>query len=310
MPSSYPTGYDSLPTSWQGTDYQSTVDHAGTHNRLSEAVMAIQQELGLSPSDSWATVKARLDAMASAAPTAHKASHAAGGTDALTPADIGAVPASVLTTKGDLLTHNGSALVREPVGADGQVLVADASQPEGLGWATVLPRRNASAGQWIIPGETFGTQAGGNGYFFGSPVLVGAPMSVDALSVTVTGAPGSARGATMAVYRLTPTGWSLVAGTSVSGVVTAGFTGVFTLTLPSAVRLASGIYCAVVGGSLASITLAAVTQNSLMAGLVSRATVDMATARGGGLFTTGGGQPATLALAEWPAAPAVGMRVA
>lgn len=42
---------------------------------------------------------------------------------------------SVLTTKGDLLVHDGSALACLPVGTDGQVLTADSTQPDGVKWA-------------------------------------------------------------------------------------------------------------------------------------------------------------------------------
>jgi hypothetical protein len=40
----------------------------------------------------------------------------------------------ILTTKGDLLTSDGTGLVRLPAGTDGQVLVSDSSQTAGLVW--------------------------------------------------------------------------------------------------------------------------------------------------------------------------------
>lgn len=39
-----------------------------------------------------------------------------------------------LTTKGDILSHTGTALARLPVGSNGQVLKADSTQPTGLTW--------------------------------------------------------------------------------------------------------------------------------------------------------------------------------
>jgi len=42
--------------------------------------------------------------------------------------------ASVLTTKGDILATDGSALNRFPVGLDRRVLIADSSQTNGLDW--------------------------------------------------------------------------------------------------------------------------------------------------------------------------------
>lgn len=46
----------------------------------------------------------------------------------------------VLTTKGDLMAHDGTAAVRLPVGANGEVLSADSAQASGLKWvaASVL----------------------------------------------------------------------------------------------------------------------------------------------------------------------------
>lgn len=49
---------------------------------------------------------------------------------------VGAVQSSIFTTKGDLLAATGAgALVRLPVGTDGQVLTADSSQTAGTRWA-------------------------------------------------------------------------------------------------------------------------------------------------------------------------------
>lgn len=49
-----------------------------------------------------------------------------------------------LTTKGDLLTRTSSALARLPVGADGTVVSALASDPEGVVWAEE-PRNNITS---------------------------------------------------------------------------------------------------------------------------------------------------------------------
>lgn len=47
---------------------------------------------------------------------------------------------NVLTTKGDLLTHSGTGLVRTPVGADGLSPMADAGSPNGWVWGDPLWR--------------------------------------------------------------------------------------------------------------------------------------------------------------------------
>lgn len=43
----------------------------------------------------------------------------------------------VLITEGDVLTHNGTKEVRLGVGADGEVLSADSTAPNGIKWGTV-----------------------------------------------------------------------------------------------------------------------------------------------------------------------------
>lgn len=50
-------------------------------------------------------------------------------------AAVPADPIATLTTKGDLLTRNSSALARLGVGSNGQVLTADSAQATGLKWA-------------------------------------------------------------------------------------------------------------------------------------------------------------------------------
>lgn len=62
-------------------------DHAPHHNALADAINAVQGALGANLANVVAASDARLtDART---PTAHKSTHAAGGSDALTPADIG-----------------------------------------------------------------------------------------------------------------------------------------------------------------------------------------------------------------------------
>jgi hypothetical protein len=53
-------------------------------------------------------------------------------------ADEANTVASTLTTKGDLLTHTGSAHARTGVGADNTLLVADSAQTNGIKWSATL----------------------------------------------------------------------------------------------------------------------------------------------------------------------------
>lgn len=73
------------------------------------------------------------------APAAHAASHHSGGSDALALGSIAGTLVEAqtpLTTKGDVLVSDGTLLARVPVGADNQVLTADAAQALGVKWAT------------------------------------------------------------------------------------------------------------------------------------------------------------------------------
>jgi hypothetical protein len=59
------------------------------------------------------------------------------GPHAHTPAAIGAIASSVVTTKGDIIAATGSGVVvRQGVGADGSYLMADSSQADGLSYAS------------------------------------------------------------------------------------------------------------------------------------------------------------------------------
>jgi hypothetical protein len=58
------------------------------------------------------------------------------GPHAHTPAAIGAIASSLVTTKGDLIVATGSGtVVRQGVGADGLVLTANSAQADGVEWS-------------------------------------------------------------------------------------------------------------------------------------------------------------------------------
>ena len=63
---------------------------------------------------------------------------------------------SPLTTKGDLLTYDGTNNTRLPVGVDGRVLVADSTQPTGLRWSAVTPGGGSNDVPYLLlTGETY-----------------------------------------------------------------------------------------------------------------------------------------------------------
>jgi len=97
---------------------------------------------------------------------------------------------SPTTTKGDLIVDNGAnnplaSDVRLGVGTDGQVLAANAGQPTGLAWTTVLPNAVATVGDIPVFNATTGKPCG----LSDSKLLI---TSDGALQSTPTG--GNARG--------------------------------------------------------------------------------------------------------------------
>lgn len=62
MATSYPSSLDSF-TNPTGTDTldSATVPHAGQHDNINDAVVAIETELGTLPKGTYASVKARLN---------------------------------------------------------------------------------------------------------------------------------------------------------------------------------------------------------------------------------------------------------
>lgn len=108
-------GYAQLPLVY---DLISPV-RADDVNRLRNAVVAVETELGKNPSSTYATVRSRLDAIESGI--------GGGG---------GGGGGYLLTDPGDLLTRDSVDLAKLAIGADGYLLIADSSQSTGLRWGT------------------------------------------------------------------------------------------------------------------------------------------------------------------------------
>ena len=67
-------------------------------------------------------------------------------------AAAGAIPASTLTTKGDLLSRTTATLQRLPIGSNGTVLTADSTATVGFSWATAstgLPSQTGNGGKYL-----------------------------------------------------------------------------------------------------------------------------------------------------------------
>lgn len=86
---------------------------------------------------------------------------------------------AILTTQGDLLSHDGTEAVRLPVGADGTVLTANSATPTGLSYT--LP-----AAELQTYGVTLGSQTGANMTAGDNTVLAG-----DGAMAGLTSATGS-----------------------------------------------------------------------------------------------------------------------
>jgi len=79
---------------------------------------------------------------------------------AVTLAKLGA-----LTTKGDLLTHDGSGHQRLGVGTDGQLLVADSASANGVKWADPSAGGGLTSSNFVIGETPSGTIDGSNTNF-------------------------------------------------------------------------------------------------------------------------------------------------
>ena len=185
MASNYPGSLDSFDTIASDKKTSDAVGgrtHRQMHNDLGDAIEAVQTELGTTPSGSYATVKARFEAI-----------------------EGSTLPQ--IDAKGDLIVGTADNTYDNlSVGTNGQLLVADSAQSKGMKWAGGIPssttdntvaRYDGTAGALQGSGVTiddnnrvgFATGATG-GYRFGASGTIhlegtGVPESV------VSAGPGS-----------------------------------------------------------------------------------------------------------------------
>ena len=107
------------------------------------------------------------------------------------PGPAGAAIGGLLTTKGDVVSHNGSAAVRVGVGTNGQVLMADSAQTAGVKWADApggvsLCSATGTTSLSCTPSPTLATCGTGT-----TLVVVPASTITGAVTLTATGCTSS-----------------------------------------------------------------------------------------------------------------------
>lgn len=172
MATNFPTSLDNF-TNPLGSDPTNsvTVPHAAQHANANDAIEALEAKVGVNSSAvatslDYKVTQAQTDIttlqtnsvskllydakgdilVASAADTPAKLTAGANGlvltTDSAEATGLKWSAATPLTTKGDLLTHSGSAVVREAVGSNGQMLMADSGATNGIRYVDPPANRN------------------------------------------------------------------------------------------------------------------------------------------------------------------------
>lgn len=190
-----------------------TAIHAGDHVGLLTAdtswfIVGKITDPGDSVIPTWTTDIATAQTSANTAGT--DAAAAAAAAAAAQSTANGAVPKSLVTTKGDLIVATGPGVVaRRGVGSDAQVLTADSTQSDGVKWATPTTGGGAApipapylaptgASYETFPRNGYSATSGapGSGQMFLVAIALPVGFSVGRIAFT-TGSPGAT----------TPTHW-------------------------------------------------------------------------------------------------------
>lgn len=172
------------------------------------------------------------------------------GTVVLAAADVGAIAASLGTTKGDILVRTASGFARLAVGADTQVLTVDSTQAAGVKWAAGGSGGGSTPGAWTnITSFAAGVAAAGGAYNTPSCRLGADGSTVQlrgVINITSSVSAGSTALTLPAGFRPTKTVGVAVSGTQSGGA--ASFNGSATIASTGALAPAGSAFSASGGG--------------------------------------------------------------
>lgn len=141
-------------------------------NRVRDATVAVETELGVNPSGTYGTVRDRLDDL----------------TSLVEDLTSGGALIDVFTTKGDLLTYSGTTATRLPVGSDGYVLTADSSTSTGLNWESISFTTTTAKGDILTHNgtTTVNLPVGTDGYVLTADSSTSTGLNWESVSLTTT----------------------------------------------------------------------------------------------------------------------------
>jgi len=205
-------------------------------------------------------------------PKLHASTHEVGGTDALAPASIGAVPRSLVDAKGDLLVGAADDTVaRKAVGGNGSVLAADASGADGLTWISPSPDPTR-AGAWATPNEMppFNSFSVADKFMYITRWVPRVSRTLTNLILMVTAAAAQDDAADIGIFACAAAGAKLASSGAITGKLNATGRRNFTLTSPLDVVARTPYFIAIVGakgaGAAAAIGAASTGNWALTAG--------------------------------------------
>ena len=186
--STYPATLDALTNPAPG-DSQALVSHAGQHTAANDAIEAIEATLGVNPQDSYATVAARLTAIAAGVigPTGPTGATGATGADGKAVRNGTTAPTSGIGVDGDFYLYTSTSTLYGPKAAGawptpGVVLIG-AAGAAGAAGATGAKGDTGATGAAGTAGATGATGAAGAAGADGKTVRSGTTAPSSGLGV-------------------------------------------------------------------------------------------------------------------------------